>query len=82
MHDGIHVEKAGIPSVTICTDLFIQTSRGMAKMWGSPDYPTIFTKHPTAPLNKEQLRARAEEMLGQIVSILTGVETSESESFA
>ena len=51
-------------------------------MWGSPDYPTIFTKHPTAPLNKEQLRARAEEMLGQIVSILTGVETSTSESFA
>ncbi len=76
MHDGIHVEKAGTPSVTICTDLFTRTAEGMASMWGTPDYPTIFTKHPTAPLDAEELRGRAEEMLGQIVSILTGVDSS------
>ena len=73
MHDGIHVEKAGIPSVTICTDSFVQTSGAMAAMWGDPDYPVIYTRHPIAPLTEEQLRARAEEMLGEIVSILTTV---------
>jgi hypothetical protein len=76
VHDGIHVEKAGTPSVTICTDLFVQTAKGMASMWGTPDYPTIFTKHPTAPLDAEELRGRVEEMMERIVSILTGVEAS------
>ena len=77
MHDGIHAEKAGVPSVTICTDAFVQTSRGMAKMWAAPDYPVIFTQHPVASLNREELRARAEEMMGQIVSILTGSDALE-----
>ena len=39
-------------------------------MWAAPDYPVIFTKHPVAGLTRMQLRARAEEMMGQIVSIL------------
>jgi hypothetical protein len=72
VHDGIHVEKAGIPAVTICTDIFAETSRATASMWGAPDYPIIFTQHPISHLTREQLRARAEAMLEQIVTILTG----------
>ena len=72
MHDGIHVEKAGIPAVTICTDIFAETARAMTSMWGAPDYPIIFTQHPISHLTREQLRARAEAMLEQIVTILTG----------
>ena len=44
----------------------------MASMWGAPDYPIIFTQHPISHLPREQLRARAEAMLEQIVTILTG----------
>ena len=44
----------------------------MASLWGAPDYPVIFTRHPVDALDRDQLRARAEEMMGQIVSILTG----------
>ena len=44
----------------------------MASMWGAPDYPIIFTQHPISHLTREQLRARAEAMLEQIVTILTG----------
>ncbi len=73
MHDGIHAEKAGIPSVTICTDAFVETSQAMARMWGASDYPVIFTEHPVDQLSKQELRARAEDMVQQIVSILTGV---------
>jgi len=71
VHDGIHIEKAGIPAVTICTDIFVETSRAMASMWGAPDYPIIFTQHPISHLTREQLRVRAEAMLEQIVTILT-----------
>ena len=72
MHDGIHVEKAGTPAVTICTDIFIETSHAMATMWGAPDFPIIFTQHPIANLTTEQLRARAEDMIDQIEAILMG----------
>ena len=71
MHDGIHLEQAGVPSATICTDAFVETSKAMAAMWGAADYPTIFTEHPIEGLEKAQLRSRAEAMLGRIVSIVT-----------
>ena len=72
MHDGIHLEKAGLPAITICTDIFTETSRAMASMWGAPDYPLIFTQHPISHLTRAQLRERAEAMLEQMVAILTG----------
>jgi hypothetical protein len=72
VHDGIHVEKAGTPAVTICTDIFIETSQAMAAMWGAPTFPIIFTPHPIAHLSRDQLRERAEEMLEQIEAILLG----------
>ena len=77
MDDGIHIEKTGTPSVTICTDAFVETSRAMARMWGRSDYPVIFTGHPIASLTREELRARAEGMVGQTVAILTGVGASQ-----
>jgi len=72
VHDGIHVEKAGLPSATICTDRFINTATAMAKMWGADGYPTIFTQHPIENLNREKLRERAEGLASEVVAILTG----------
>ena len=70
MHDGIHAEKAGVPSVTICTDIFETTALSMAEMWGAPAYPIVLTEHPIAELTREQLRARAEDMLPEMEAIL------------
>ena len=61
-----------MPSATICTDRFIPTAKGMAKMWGAEDYPTIFTEHPIENLDREQLRSRAEGLATEVVTILTG----------
>ena len=44
----------------------------MASMWGAQDYPIIFTPHPISHLTREQIRAHAEAMLEQIVTMLTG----------
>ena len=71
MHDGIHSEKQGVPSATICTDRFVQTAAAMAKLWGADDYPTIFTQHPIGNLDRETLRARAEELAPIIIRTLT-----------
>ena len=66
------MEKAGIPSATICTDRFIHTASAMAKMWGAPDYRTIFTEHPIENLSREQVRSRAEKLATEVVRVLTG----------
>ena len=72
MHDGIHVEKAGTPSVTICTDIFEETAKSMAAMWGASEYPVIYTEHPISGLTRAQLRERAENMIDEIEAILLG----------
>lgn len=72
MHDGIHTEKAGIPSATICTDRFTHTAQAMAKMWGAPDYPTLYTPHPIENLDRAQLRQRAETLAKEVAAVLTG----------
>ena len=56
VHDGVHVEKAGTPTATICTDAFVEASRSMAAMWEAPNYPVIFTGHPIGSLTAAQLR--------------------------
>ena len=66
------MENAGIPSATICTDRFVPTAQGMAKMWGASDYPTIYTSHPIENLNREEIRRRAEELAPLVVGVLTG----------
>jgi len=71
VHDGIHSEKQGIPSATICTDRFIETAGAMAKLWGAENYPTIFTKHPIGNLDRVTLRERAEELAPIIIRTLT-----------
>ena len=55
MHDGIHIEKEGTPSITICTDVFEITAKSMAEMWGANNYQILYTEHPISELNKEQL---------------------------
>ncbi len=76
MHDGIHLEKAGIPSATICTEPFEVTAKAMARMWGAPDYPVIYTSHPVGGLDREGVRRRAEELADHVVAVLTGVEVA------
>jgi hypothetical protein len=69
--DGILLEKAGIPSVSIVTEPFRATGKEMAKTWGVPDYRFLVTDHPIANLSEEQLDTRAEKLIESIVRMLT-----------
>ena len=63
---------AGVPSVTICTDSFRETSRAMAAIWGAADYRVMFTKHPVAGLSRQQLTARVDQLIEEVEAVLTG----------
>ena len=70
MLDGILLEKNGVPSASIVTDVFEVTGRAMAEQWGLPYYKFLSMPHPIANLTEAQLDARAREMTPQIVKLL------------
>lgn len=67
MLDGIKLERAGIPAVSIVTEPFVETGREMAASWGVPDYAFLVTSHPIANLDEAALDAKADELTGMVV---------------
>ena len=70
MLDGILLEKAGVPSVAIVTDLFEVTGRAMAEQWGLPYYKFLVLPHPTANLTEAELDQRARAIAPDVVKLL------------
>ena len=70
MLDGILLEKAGVPSASIITDVFELTGRAMAEQWGLPYYKFLMMSHPIANLTEAQLDQRAREIAPEIVKLL------------
>lgn len=70
MLDGIKLEKAGLPAVSIVTEPFVETGQAMAASWGVPDYRFVVTPHPIANLSEAELDAKADELTGQVLAFL------------
>jgi hypothetical protein len=71
--DGILLERAGLPAVSICTDPFALTARAMAEAYGFPGFEYVPIPHPVASLNEAQIQARVHDLLPDLLRIL-GVE--------
>jgi hypothetical protein len=72
--DGILLERAGVPAVSICTDAFIPAAKAMAKVYGFPGYQFVTMPHPLASLDERQLEQRARDLVPDVLRIL-GVES-------
>jgi hypothetical protein len=70
VHDGIHLDRAGIPAATICTDHFVATGQATATVWGVPDYPVIYMSHPLSTLTDAEIQAAAQCLAEQVVGVL------------
>ncbi len=68
MLDGILLERAGIPAVSIVTEPFIPTGQAMAANWGLPHYQFIAMPHPIANLTEAELNVRADRLVEQVVA--------------
>lgn len=73
MADGILLERAGVPAVSICTDAFTVPARAMAKAYGFPGFEFATMPHPVASLALGQIRERVRDLMPDVVRIL-GVE--------
>lgn len=77
VHDGIELEKRGIPAVAICTEAFRPGLDALAKMRGMPDYRFVIVPHPLGVLFDDELMGRAECAAPQVFEIVTDAVSSE-----
>ena len=70
MHDGIELEKLGVPSAVLITSEFVNQAKAIAEIQGIPDYPFAIIDHPIGRLTPEALKGRAEAAIPQILKIL------------
>jgi hypothetical protein len=68
--DGIFLEKAGVPSASIVTDVFTRTARAMAEQWGVPEYKFLAMPHPIANLTEAELEQRARDISAEVARLL------------
>ncbi len=70
MLDGIFLEKAGVPAISIVTDAFVETGKVMASDWGVPEYCFLSVPHPIANLSDAELETLANGVLNDVVKLL------------
>jgi hypothetical protein len=68
--DGILLERAGVPAVSIVSDAFLVSAQGMAAVQGFPGYEFLAVRHPVASLDAAQLRDRVTDALPALLRIL------------
>jgi hypothetical protein len=65
----------GIPTAVICTDQFESVARTTAVGLGMPDAGIVVIQHPIVEVPTEELDARVDTVMTQIVAHLTQPQT-------
>ena len=71
MHDGIELEKLGVPAVAICTDALTPGLEALKEMRGMNAYRYAVVAHPIGVLDDAGLRDRAQKAAPQVMQIVT-----------
>ena len=79
MHDGIEMERLGIPTASIITDVFLNTAKAMTRMMGVPDYEFVVAQHPLSSLTDDECKERAAIIAPDVERILLGSNTGPRE---
>jgi hypothetical protein len=72
VHDGIEMEKLGIPTASIVTHVFVNTANAMTRMMGVPDFEYIVAQHPLSSLTDAEVKERAAQLAPEVERILLG----------
>jgi len=75
VHDGIEMEKLGIPTASIITHVFLNTAKAMTRMMGVPEFDFVVAQHPLSSLTQEECKERAAQIAVDVERILLGNNT-------
>jgi len=66
------LEALGIPTVAIATEEFRTAARAQAAALGRADFDAVYVRHPIQDQTPDEIAARADAALDEVVSRLTG----------
>ena len=72
MHDSTKLESLGIAAAPVATDVFQTAARAQAAALGRPDFDAVYVPHPIQDQTREEVEARAEAVVDEIVRRLIG----------
>jgi alkanesulfonate monooxygenase SsuD/methylene tetrahydromethanopterin reductase-like flavin-dependent oxidoreductase (luciferase family) len=73
VHDSLKLEASGIPTVAVATEEFRTAARAQAAALGRADYDAVYVRHPIQDQTPEEIAARADAVLEELVGRLTRV---------
>ncbi len=68
----MELERLGVATVTVCTDRFIRLAEIERQALGMPELAMAIASHPFGGLGVQEVQAKADALLEQTVSGLTG----------
>ncbi len=71
VHDVVRMEKAGVPTVNVGTEAFVDEGEEQARLLAMPEVPMVWVEHPVAILDEQGVRRVAREAARRIVAALT-----------
>ena len=71
IHDGVTLEKRGVPTATVNSDAFVVLGQKEAVALGLPGLPIVTVPHPMGDVRAEEVRRRAAAMIPQVLHVLT-----------
>jgi hypothetical protein len=70
LHDGITLERQGIPAATIITTVFENTARAYTRLMGVPNFPYLMCPHPITNASDDALLERARTLTPSVRNLL------------
>ncbi len=70
MHDSVWFEINSMPAVFIASSEFVDAAEAQAVALGLPDVRRIFVPHPIQDATDDEMRAKADAIIDQIIEAL------------
>ncbi len=71
VHDLVRLERRGVSSVAVATTPFLDEAVEQAHVLGMPGVAVVYVRHPIQLLERDELRAVAEDAFPALLDALT-----------
>jgi hypothetical protein len=71
LHDTVWFEIQGTPAVSIASSQFIDAAETQARALGMLDAQRVFVAHPIQDANDDEMRAKADVVVDQVIAALS-----------
>jgi len=78
LHDTVQFENLGIPAVAVATSEFAAAARIQAGALGRAGFDAVYVPHPIQDQTPQQIAARADAVVEEIVGRLTSQVSTKS----